>query len=135
MRTPGFTLVEVAVVLAVLAVLVTVTVPSAMGSLNKARRSDAVAALTRVQVAQERFRALHGSYTSQRQSLIGAAAARSENGHYEIQLLSAQPDRYEASASARADGPQARDSECQQLTLRVQDGIAEFGPSARCWNR
>jgi type IV pilus assembly protein PilE len=135
MKAPGFTLVEIAVVLAVLAVLVTVTVPSAMGSLTKARRSDAVTALTRVQVAQERFRGHHGSYSGNPQSLIGAAAPRSEQGHYDIQLLSAQPDRYAASATARADSPQARDSECQQLTLSVVDGIAEHGPSLRCWNR
>ena len=135
MRSGGFTLVEVAVVLAVAALLLTLTLPSSMGPLLKARRSDAVSALMRVQLAQEQFRAHHGIYSANRQALIGASFTRSESGWYDITLVQVQPDRYQASAVPRADSPQANDRECPRLTLVVSDGRAEFGPTLRCWNR
>ena len=135
MRTPGFTLVEIAVVLAVATVLIALTVPPALSYLHKSRRSDAVAALTRIQLAQEQFRAHHGVYSINASALVGASAPRSEGGYYDISLVQVQADRYQAMAVARADAAQATDRECLQLTLSVDQGLAEFGPSARCWNR
>lgn len=135
MHKAGFTLVEVAVVLAVSTLLVTLTVPSALGALTKSRRSDAVNALTRVQLTQEQFRAQHGIYSANPRALIGAPLPRSDGGHYDITLQQVQAERYQAWAVARADSPQARDVECQQITVTVNDGSAEFGPSLRCWNR
>lgn len=135
MRAIGFTLVEVAVVLTVATLLVTLAVPSSLGYLQKSRRSDAVAALARLQQAQEQFRAHHGVYSLSTRALLGASAARSEAGYYDIALVQVQGERYEARAVARADAAQAKDQECAQLTLSVVEGLAEFGPNARCWNR
>lgn len=135
MRARGFTLVEIAVVLVVATVLVVLSVPSALSSLQKSRRSDAVAALTRTQLAQEQFRAHHGVYSINASALVGASASRSEAGYYDIRLVQVQADRYLATAVARADAAQAADRECLQLTLSVDQGLAEFGPAARCWNR
>lgn len=131
---PGFTLIELAMVLAVAALLVTLALPAFTAPVAQARRGDAVAALTRVQMAQEQFRAQHGIYAADPQALNGVAM-RSEAGHYELQLMRSDPLTYEAVASARADGAQAQDADCLQITLRVSDGLAEFGPSARCWGR
>ena len=135
MRTIGFTLVEVAVVLTVATLQVTLAVPSSLGYLQKSRRSDAVAALARLQQAQEQFRAHHGVYSVSTRALLGASAARSEAGYYDITLAQVQGERYEARAVARADAAQAKDQECAQLTLSVVEGLPEFGPNARCWNR
>jgi hypothetical protein len=38
-------------------------------------------------------------------------------------------------AHARPDGGQAADRECNEITLRVDQGFVQHGPSARCWNR
>jgi type IV pilus assembly protein PilE len=131
----GFTLVEIAVVLTVAALLLTLAVPRGIDMLSKARRADAVAALTRVQVAQESYRAHHGVYAADRRALGAAAMARSESGHYDIVLQDVMPQSYRAEAHARADGPQSRDASCLQLTLQVDDGQARAGPSPACWNR
>jgi type IV pilus assembly protein PilE len=130
----GFTLAELCVVLAVAGVLASVAWPSLQAQLQRGRRADAVAALMRVQIAQEGHRANHGLYASQLGALAGAAAPRSQEGLYDIQL-DGGGDRYEARATARADGAAAGDVACATLRLQVREGIADFAPSARCWNR
>jgi type IV pilus assembly protein PilE len=53
LRAPGFTLVELCVVLAVSSVLVTIAWPSFQSQLQRGRRADAVTALLRVHRAAE----------------------------------------------------------------------------------
>jgi type IV pilus assembly protein PilE len=131
---PGFTLVELCVVLAVAGLLAAAAWPSYQSQLQRARRADAVTALLRVQAAQESYRAHHGLYAAQLQALVGASASRSREGWYDLQL-DGSGDRYEARAVARADDAAAGDRACATLRLRVYEGIADFAPSARCWNR
>lgn len=131
----GFTLVEMLVVLAAVAILAGIAWPASASYLNKARRADAIASLTRVQFAQERFYALHGLYAAELRQLSGAASPRSDEGHYEIRLVDVQPHRYTALAVALAGSPQARDSACGEISVQVNAGAAEHGPQAACWNR
>lgn len=132
-RARGFTLVELAVVLAVSAVLLSVAVPSWQSHLAKARRADAIAALTRLQSAQEMFRSHHGSYALAFTGLQGAASERSAEGRYQLAFAAAGANSYTARARA-VDEPWA-DPGCRELTVTVVDGIAERGPSLRCWNQ
>jgi len=134
-RSPGFTLVELCVVLAVAGVLASIAWPSYQAQLQRSRRADAVAALLRLQLAQESFRAHHGLYAAQLGALVGASSARSGEGLYDIELRGSGGDRYEARAIARAGGLAAGDTGCSVLSLQVREGLAEFAPSPRCWNR
>lgn len=129
----GFTLVEVLVTCAVVGVIAGMAVPGWQAQLQQARRSDAVAALTRLQAAQERLQAHHGLYSADLAAL--QVAPRSGEGLYDIAVTLTGPDGYRADARARADGAQAGDSACATLTLEVRRGFASIGPSARCWNR
>jgi type IV pilus assembly protein PilE len=122
----GFTLVELCMVLTLTGVLATIAWPSLQAQLQRGRRADAVAALMRVQLAQESYRAHHGLYATQL-ALLG--------GLYDIELFNDGPERYQARARARAGSAAAGDSACAVLTLQVREGLAEFAPSARCWNR
>lgn len=133
-RATGFTLAELCVALAVAGVLAAAAWPSFQSQLQRGRRADAVSALMRVQAAQESHRANHGLYASQLGTLTGATAPRSQAGLYDIQLAGGG-DQYEARATARADGAAAGDAACGTLRLQVREGIADFAPSARCWNR
>jgi type IV pilus assembly protein PilE len=130
----GFTLVELCVVLAVAGLLATAAWPSYRSQLQRGYRADAVAALTRVQLAQESYRLHHGVYAAQLNVLVGAATPTSGQGLYDIELTGGV-DRYEAHARARAGSAVASDSTCAVLQLQVRDGLAEYAPSARCWNR
>lgn len=131
----GFTLVEISVVLALVGILCTLAWPSLREPLLRSRRADAVAALTRLQLAQEGHRTLHGGYASQLGALRGANGSRSPEGLYDIELEPDGPEHYEARATARAGSLVAGDSACRVIRLEVHDGVAEFAPSARCWNR
>lgn len=133
-RGEGFTLVEMLVVMTVAALLAGVALPSFAEHWRQARRSDAVAALTRLQVAQEQYRAAHGVYAPQLSALRGVSGA-SDQGWYRLTLELAQPQQYRAVAEAVAEGSQAGDGLCARLVLQVTDGLADAGPEPRCWNR
>lgn len=131
----GFTLVEVAVVLAVAAIVFALGWPPLAEQLNRGRRSDGIAALIRVQLAQESYRAHHGLYASQLSALGAAGTGLSGEGLYRIELHSDGAERYRASATPHAGRALAGDAACPVLSLLVDDGRAELAPSLRCWNR
>jgi type IV pilus assembly protein PilE len=132
-RSGGFTLVDVLITVAIVGVLAGVALPSYRAQMTKARRSDAVAALTRLQAAQERLRAGQGLYSADLGTL--QVAARSAEGLYTLAVELTGPDSYRASATVLAGGAQAGDRDCPQLTLAVNSGFAQVEPNARCWNR
>lgn len=133
-RLRGFTLLEMTLAVSVMLILATIVYPSYAWRLVQARRSDAVAALQRVQGAQELYRAHHGRYAPSLDGLLGTAPL-SPRAHYEIRIDQAEGDAYQASASARESGLQGRDAECLRLTLSVRFGLAEYGPAPRCWSQ
>lgn len=129
----GYTLTEVAIVCALVGILASIALPSWRARELQAGRLDAVAALTRVQAAQERHRADHGLYAPQLSAL--RIAPGSAQGRYALSMELTGPEAYRAEARVREDGPQAADRDCAALTLEVRSGFAQAGPSARCWTR
>ena len=134
-RRRGFTVAEVAVVCALVGVMASLAVPAMRGQQRAAGRGDAVDALTRVQVEQARYFDRHGLYASELDALRGAKSSRSAQGTYGITLVRDTAEAYTATAKPLPQGPQAGDEACPALTLRVREGFAEFGPTARCWGR
>lgn len=132
-RASGLTLVEVMVVVAVVAVLAAAAWPSHREQLQRARRLDATAALTRLQVAQEQHRLRHGGYATQLAALGGSS--RSAQGLYDLLLHDLGPGRVTLAAQARADAEQRDDKDCARITLVLDEGVADPGPDARCWSR
>jgi len=63
-RHSGFTLIELMITIAVLAILVTIAYPAYQGYAAQARRSDATINLTRIAALQEKFLTECGRYTS-----------------------------------------------------------------------
>ncbi len=131
-QTPGFTLIECLLVCAAAGVLAAVAVPSYQAQERRSARLDAVAALTRVQVAQERHRNLHGEYAADFAAL-GVASPASPQGRYVLSLTALGTESYRATATAQ--GLQSRDSDCPTLTLDVASGYPTEGPAPGCWPR
>lgn len=132
-RQRGLSMVEIAVVLALVGLLAATAWPWHRADLQRARRLDAAAALTRLQMAQEQHRSLNGGYAQQLAALGGRT--RSEQGLYDIVLAAHGPGRVTLAARARSDGAQRDDRECAEITLVLDEGIADSGPSGRCWGR
>ncbi|MBL8328403.1 MAG: prepilin-type N-terminal cleavage/methylation domain-containing protein [Rubrivivax sp.] len=126
----GLSLIELTVGLAILSVVASMALPSYQGQLAKARRAEAMNRLTRLQLAQEQFRAHHGSYALRLEALgpLGEITP-----HIELSLASAHAQGYIARARITRETPQ--NGGCHELTLSVSDGQASQGPSDHCWNR
>jgi type IV pilus assembly protein PilE len=110
----GYTLIEILIALAIVAILASLAVPTFFDSIRKGRRSEAVAALSAVQQAQERRRANTSAYTTDL-ALLGLPE-QTANGHYSIAIDAANAANYTVTATAA--GTQASDTPC--ITMRVQ---------------
>jgi type IV pilus assembly protein PilE len=128
----GFSLIESLVALAVAALLASAALPSMQGQRLRAGRLDAVAALTRVQAAQEQHFGLHGRYASELGAL-GLINPNSPQGLYALSLQNHGAEAYRATATPV--GRQAQDGPCPALMLDVNKGYPTEGPSSACWQR
>lgn len=130
--TPAFSILELLITLAIVSILATITVPSFSGLVAKSRRTDAMAALVQVQLAQERWRAGHLRY-SQDLRALGWSSPQSADGHYRLHVQHADAVAY--LAVAQPAGVQQSDP-CGIFAIGVdgpdyRDGYA--GPD--CWRR
>lgn len=116
-RVAGYSLIELMVCLVVVGVLSSVAYPAFSSTLATTRRADALTALLKVQMLQERFRADHPGYADLSQLGVAATAL---SRHYEIAMLDTSTTGYTVRASAV--GGQQRDTLCRHLQLTV-DGL------------
>lgn len=144
----GFTLIELMITVAVIAILAAVVLPSYQDSVRKARRVDARNALTAVAQLMERYNTENNTYAG---ATLGAAATNlyrttSENGFYTVSFAVGTPP-VPANTNTGATtfliyatpvGAQANDS-CKTFTLDqtgFRDVTGSPAPSltrAQCW--
>jgi type IV pilus assembly protein PilE len=144
----GFTIMELLIATVVLAVIVSLALPSYLDSIRKSRRADAVAALNAVQQAQERWRANRPTYsahlaTTEETPGLGLPGTTA-NGYYTVSLSGASATGYTVTATAVSGTSQANDGSCQRMAVRMAGGNIEYGSGAtevafpdahRCWVR
>ncbi len=138
-RLAGFTLIELMIVVAIVALLITIAVPSYNEYTADVRREDGRETLLKTAQLLERCYTAHGSYTD---SACNVSFPRSsEDGHYQIPQASNNAEMTLASDSYKLvaepqDGH--ADDECGQLTLAHTgaEGLnnADSGVTASdCW--
>lgn len=120
----GFSLTELLVALAIVALLAAAATPLWVNQLERARRLDATDALVRVAVLQERFHFANGRY-----ALAGELAAAppaglgvdgTERGYYELRLRAGEGEfagGFRVEAVADPEGSQGGDERCRFLAV------------------
>ncbi|ANH70306.1 hypothetical protein ABE85_05990 [Mitsuaria sp. 7] len=114
----GFSLIELLTVLAIVAVLATLTLPGFRDQVVKGRRAEARDALQAIQLAQERFRSRNPRYADRLEDIEQPATTTS--GLYRLRIVQADATRYRVEATAQ--GSQTADAKCRVLTLRLEVG-------------
>ncbi|MFB1490917.1 MULTISPECIES: type IV pilin protein [unclassified Thiocapsa] len=139
----GFTLIELMIAIAVVAILASVALPAYQEQIRKARRTDGQTALVGIAMAQERFRGNCSQYAETLDPetsgmVCGAAdgyslplATTSPEGWYDLTLSNANAAGFTATATALAAQTVDRSGgvACNVLTID-QDGAKT---PAECW--
>ena len=126
MTRHGLTLVELMVALVIVGIVAAIALPSFNSALYKSRRTDAMAALATMQLAQERYRGNHTSYQKTLADLTGAKSATSPSGYYTMSIGAAGDTSYTLRATAVSSGKQAGDSSCAVFESTLADGSLTY---------
>ncbi|MEJ1096035.1 MULTISPECIES: type IV pilin protein [unclassified Pseudoxanthomonas] len=133
----GFTLIELMITIAVVAILATIAISTYQDQIVKSRRSAAAACLQQSAQFMERYYTTHLRYDSDPPAVI--AACDTEVGqHYDVELV---PSSLQAKAFTLQAVPkhsqEAKDTLCGTLTINQQgvrgaSGSASATPD-KCW--
>jgi type IV pilus assembly protein PilE len=127
----GFSLIEIMIAVAIVAILAAVAYPTYLDSVRKGRRSEAVSTLSSLQQAEERYRANKSEYTQDLADLVPGLAASTAtmttaNGYYTIQVEDADATSYILKGVAVAGTSQAGDTHCTTLRLQLNSGVIGY---------
>jgi type IV pilus assembly protein PilE len=128
-RTRVFTLIELMIVLVVAAVIVAIAMPAFNAQMRKSRRSEILAQLQSLALAQEQYRANNTTYATAAQ--LGNPTAT----HYTITVTGVSATAYTLTATAKSGDDQNNDkgvggTTCTPITLDQSGGK---GTRANCW--
>ena len=89
----GFTLIELMIVVAVVALLASVALPAYTSQMEKSRRAEGQALLLEVMNAQEKYRNVNYTYTNDLTDLgYAASTVASDNGFYTVSAAACNSD-------------------------------------------
>ena len=126
MKNRGFTLIELMITIAILAIIIAIAVPVYYNQVEKTRRADAVSSLLETAQRLERCFTRNNSYTADN---CPSGTFDSEDEFYEISVT-ATATTYDLTATAQ--GSQTGDS-CSPFTLDHLGNRSPTGTADRCW--
>ena len=140
-RNKGFSLIELMVVVAIVAIILSIAIPAYTDSVRKSRRAAAASELGKLQMAQERWRADHATYGTL--ANVGGVATLPP-GHYTVAVATpggncasgvAAANTNSFSITATAAGAQASDTQCATMTITSLCGVITKSSTGggTCW--
>ena len=131
-RKRGFTLIELMIVVAIVAVLAAIALPSYQDYVRKGRRADGRSLLQGMSLAQEKWRLGHTTYG------LEADLPSPTSTYYTMAVVAGSTATdYELTATAKAGTSQANDTGCTIIQFKVQAGVVSYLPddSYKCWGK
>jgi type IV pilus assembly protein PilE len=138
-RRGGFTLIELMITVAIIAILSAIALPSYLDYVRKGKRADARALLQAAAITQEKYRLSNPTYANTTGALSPpcptSGTCTSEQGNYTLATpTGVTATGYTLTANA-ASGSQLADTGCTAITYAVSGGSITYGPSNTCWGK
>jgi len=131
----GFTLVELMVVVAVIAILAAVAIPSYYRYMLRANRAAAETVMLDMSSAQERYMIDSRQYTTSNTQLGYGALPDTVAPNYTIAVATSAGPPPSYTITATPIGSQTRDSGCGTLKLGSDGSKTASGSSTSCWKK
>ena len=136
--TRGFSLTELMITLAIIAILASIALPSYRNYVIRSHRGDATQALLRIAAQQEKYYIQNNSYAAALDAGGLNMDAKSENGWYDLSITAGDVTGFTAEAVADSGEAQADDDDCQKFSIDSEGRKLAFdsGGAANddvCW--
>ena len=134
----GFTLIELMITVAIVAILSAVALPSYQSYVRKGKRADARALLQSASIAQEKHRLNNTTYAGATTNLSppcpASGACPSEQANYVLATpTSVTGSTYTLTANA-SSASQLADTDCTAIVYAVSGTTVTYTPTA-CWGK
>lgn len=130
-KNPGFTLIELMIVVTVVAILAAIAIPAYSDYVTRARRSDAQAALLEASQGLERCYSMYNRFDHADCPIT--VPFSSPDGYYSI-TGTIESNAYALTAAPTSGGPQADDTDCKTLTINQLNRRGATGEDVdACW--
>lgn len=130
----GFTLIELMITVAIVAIIAAIAIPSYDNYVRETRRADGQISLVRVAQKQEQYHSMNSGYATALSDL--GLSSESDEGFYALTLTntgcsSGYVGCFQITATAM--GPQSSDSSCATLSLDQSGTRSSTGGAEDCW--
>ena len=134
LKLSGFTLIELMITVAILAIVAAVAIPAYTSYVDRGKRAEARTALLDIAARQERYYSNNRQYADQL-SKLRMSGTKSENGYYTLSVtLPSGSNNQDFDATATPSG--WTDDKCGNLSID-ETGVKtqSLGDRALCWGK